>query len=595
MTATFILCMALAVAQATGAATEKKLVEKTQKKGSGQTEDQPSSVPLMRVDKLDAFIAKPSPEGYVAEILLPNGTTKPVSLTTMDAALDQKLLDISLLEDPKDVPRKIVVRVKKKDMQARSYPLLLRFRHSNKPAENIVLLTIPAVALTPLPPKIVFRQRSLFWGWRVACWPEKCVATIPVSPADQRAWLTNLKPEPTPFLKDASGTTGTLSTAMSAPEYGPTTPPPTLTVMASADFKLGESIGGVRFTADQLEPAVVLPVSVVTRLSTLELIPVLAAGVLLGWMVRKALESRIAQRLVQVDVARLRDTIETRLKTHKDAKLGTALTEVRHEIDSGFNAKAPVLKANLEKWQAAFKSALETFESDKKRFVDDAGALHAVLNRTYRLPPSFSVPIADAKGRLAVLLTLPRNDVVGAEAQKAEIENGLTEALRDAAGPQDSSFKDMARAALAVLPLMTPTDATRVRGALEAIATDHAPVTAFVTSSQPTREMLQAMLESVHRTATPVRDLVNQIDGTLRRGVTALNTEMAELGYDAATAWKEWKSRAESTAGALNRGDWTSAALQAEARRDELVTLVRDLGRELKESAKRDLLADLTA
>lgn len=554
--------------------------------------------PLPKGEQTDVYVAKPTASGYDAEVLLPETAAKPIHVTAIDPEVQAAALTTDVLADTTGKPRKVIVHLNQTDLGAGNHMLLLTVALNGKSEEYPIAIAIQPAVLSGFPAKLELTQTTFFWGTAGHCWPEDCNVSIPLRPDNPKSWLTNLRTLPSgPFLKNSSITPGTLTLRLTPTAYDPTNatkPLPQLTITANPTFEIGESTGQVQIIADQLSQAVAVPVTVVNKLSSLVLLPVLILGLLLGFGIRVVQEQKIEQRKLQIEASALDTEIEKRLKTNKDATLAGRLAALRVAIKTGFNAKSSALQQSLKVWKDEFQAAFSDFETRKATFLADAKSLYDVLNQTYELPHGFARIVSEAKGRLAALLALPGNDVVEAEREKDTAEKELTKALKGASIDYESSWGKRREAVESLVPLVLPeAQREKIENEWKAAEEQHAGLSNFARSTDPKRTDLQQALKAVHQNEYFWRDFGPQLPDAFVKAVNKLETEMRDRGYDKDPKWTKWKAGAKDVIALMSRGEWQHVSAGLEDLRKELSDLLRELSAHVPEEKKHDFLADL--
>ena len=544
---------------------------------AGQT---PPSLPVAA----GKYAAKRYNEGYRAEVPLPADGHHYEIVSA--AGLSPEVKDAVTVEP---IPggareaREALIIIKKKDLRPADYSceLVLGVAGTKVRYAYTIQITAPPATLNSMPATVELRVTSYFWFHQSS---EKVV--VPLSPAEQDAWLTGLRAEQSGvFTGDGGRQAGSIQAAAAASS---------VTLTANPSSPLGTFKGAVRVFADQLAAPVVLPVSLVTQESVLSALPVIIIGLMLGYLVRKKQEAKIGLLKQQIASGEVIKQIDATLGVNKDPDLTNALTPIRSGMQDKFNSSAEILKKATDDAAPLIATAIKDFQDRRTALLNDANAASTVIGKQFRLPPALESVVDGEKRALSVIQTVPDNNVGKARQDLNDLETRLCAEVRPLLERWTADWKLKCELFENAKPLLGPSVPPGLEQEMKAAGERETKlVEPMTSSSQPTFALLGAALEGIHQNYPFWGSFSQTLAQRLQSYVQELAAAFKDVGQESDPAWMQWCQTYETAVDQLKRGDVKVPSATLEGLSRTLKDLIRGLGSKLDQDKKQVLEADL--
>jgi hypothetical protein len=545
---------------------------------AGQT---PPSLPVADAGK---YAAKRHNEGYRAEVPLPADGRHYEIVSA--AGLSPEVKDAVTAEPIRGgagEARKALIIIKKKDLRPADYSceLVLGVVGTRVHYTYSIQITVPPATLNSMPATVEVPATRYFWFLQSS---EKVV--VPLSPAEQDAWLTGLRAEQSGvFTGDAGRQAGSVQAAVAASG---------VTLTANPSSPLGTFKGAVRIFADQLATPVVLPVSLVTKESVLSALPVIIIGLLLGYLVRKKQEAKIGLLKQQIASGEVIKQIDATLGVNKDPDLTNALTQIRSGIQDKFASSAEILKNATDDAAPLIATAIKDFQDRRTALLNEANAAATAIGKQFRLQQALQSVVDDGKRALSKIQTVPDNNVAKARHDLNDLETRLCADVRPLLEEWTAGWKSKYELFENAKPLLGPSVPPGLEQEMETAGERETNwVEPMTRSSQPTFALLGAALEGIHQNYAFWGSFSQTLAQRLQSYLQGLAAAFKHIGQESNPAWVQWVQNHEKAVDQLKRGDVKASSATLVELTQTLKDLICQLGSKLAQDKKEVLDTDL--
>jgi hypothetical protein len=271
--------------------------------------------------------------------------------------------------------------------------------------------------------------------------------------------------------------------------------PPALKVaLQPVDFPVGKSTGKVRIRGDALQTPVTFEVEVISRLSRVWVLLMVALGLVMGWIVRTLLQRQIDLNTIRALVADRLVLAQRQKSTIADAEYGntyrTAVELLNDALGSDDSIK---IQAALD----AFKKTMDNATTSLNAAVSSARNTLVSLQSVASwgpLPDTLKAPSTKlSKDLQSAIVLLDRQDAAGAVAALADAKQAFAKAMQTGTA---SSLEDINSANTMYEKFRRFLDPKQESLRVNTLTTfDRIPDTLAFTKSNPTVQELNATLD----------------------------------------------------------------------------------------------------
>lgn len=199
---------------------------------------------------------------------------------------------------------------------------------------------------------------------------------------------------------------GDLSFSAPPASLAPNTPSH-ITVAASGVYPLGKTTGKIELRSRDLSAPVVVPYEVRARRDPIWIIPLVAFGALIGYLVRTALTAMQARLAARLAASRTAELLDKEIAGSDDATYRKALKDLRTALARAVKqGDAKAITDEAKKAQDGLNAEKERFEQRLQPLMQQASALHTLVDRPWLVPSSAGAPYATLKEAAASVAAL---------------------------------------------------------------------------------------------------------------------------------------------------------------------------------------------